>query len=589
MDRSHSDISKNQKRTLSAQWGESEHITSRLAWPIYIVAGQVALLTATFGFLGAVRQRGQIPLGVGAAQFFTENPQVKNYLFTFFANFMALLSSYLFTQAIRHAILVSLTRPVRLSTLGYGILLSKRTLIVNRHFQWGESLSGHRHRNNTPCTHRWSSLFTPNPITVEIRMEGTELDMASQSFQEQFSMWWETSLKGLIESPILATIDESGAANANYLVGYPSTLNFGGRSHLASTRGIMPTQFVIDGESTAGKNSFNTTLFTRNTDPIPPTGNVSIVMYHQGLTANVSCSNVTLDATTTPPLLRSSQTLSNSDTFWTTTTVCGDGTNATAQATTQTSDTVFMVGCVGTDTKNRQTFYTIIDGNGGNMISSYNTLVDVTTVVDESSEPLPAGQMGMAAYHALESGVIYGQNSKRNFAGDVVTAILVDQTLEHGEGAVALGTLLESYILGVVEFSATAMKTFLTGPNQTLRNPPPDMSRTINGTAFVTTLGWEYRTATAVVLIPVILFGAMTILIVVVAQFYNRGIPLSSARFNPNDPWSLMAASAAGGMGGVFQGVEEDQIEQGWRNRVVLTKVDGRDGFMHVERQQDYS
>jgi len=48
------------------------------------------------------------------------------------------ISSSLFSQAVRHAIVISLTRPVPISTLGFGILISRRSLvIVNREYKWG--------------------------------------------------------------------------------------------------------------------------------------------------------------------------------------------------------------------------------------------------------------------------------------------------------------------------------------------------------------------------------------------------------------------------------------------------------------------
>lgn len=109
------------------------------------------------------------------------------------------------------------------------------------------------------------------------------------------------------------------------------------------------------------------------------------------------------------------------------------------------------------------------------------------------------------------------------------------------------------------------------------------MTRYIAGNATVSTVGWQYNTVTSsLVLIPTVFVGLVCIFITLVAQWYNRGISLQHADFDPNNPWRLMAAASAGGMTSVFHGVDEDEVKEGLENRVMLGQVDGRDGFVHV-------
>lgn len=97
------------------------------------------------------------------------------------------------------------------------------------------------------------------------------------------------------------------------------------------------------------------------------------------------------------------------------------------------------------------------------------------------------------------------------------------------------------------------------------------------------TLGWQYKTVTSsLVLIPAVFVALVSIGITLVAQYYNRGIPVNHADFDPNNPWRLMAAASAGGMTQVFGGVDEEHVEEGLEKKVILGQVGGRDGFVYV-------
>ncbi|KAJ7064695.1 hypothetical protein C8F01DRAFT_1366973 [Mycena amicta] len=573
-----SDTSSQEKGPRS--WGSSDHITSRIAWPLYIIFGQTGLLLLAFGFLAGVRSKGQIALGLDAAAFLTNNPQVKSFIFPLLANALSLFSSFLFAQAVRHAILVSLTRPLALSTLGYGMIIWKKSLIINRQYKW-VAISGAVFLISLGQTPAWSSLFTPNAIAFTVPVTGHEFDLASPALQDTLqTLLVNNTITNYIDFSVLSFIDASGVASATAQVGYPALVDFGGYAHDISTRGISPIYFQ---DSATGPPS--SPLIATNVAPLPASAqisDVSLVLSQQGLSAAVSCQGAALDDTSDPPLHRTSQPFNGGFTLWNVSTDCG-GVADFATAVTSTADTLFMVGCKSIDNLGQQTFTVIIDGQGFYsqfahvctvtphiqlMLSNYTGqfLQSIATDFNLSSTPVDAGPMAFAGMYALQAGFGYGQSGLRNKSGR------------------AVGCLYQ----GIIEFTGTAsaIKTGITSLSGNLgTNPSPNVLRTVDGTAVVNTVGYEYNgVASVLVLIPILLFGLLSIAIAIalVSQFYNRGIALSNADFDPNDPWLLMAAASAGGMGNVFHSIEDDDVEKGLSNKVMLGEINGRDGFVQV-------
>ncbi|KAJ7193550.1 hypothetical protein GGX14DRAFT_588523 [Mycena pura] len=527
---------------------------------VYIIVGQTALLSLALGFLAAVRANGHIPLAQGPAIFFEENPQAKTYIVTFLATTLSTFSSFLFTQAVRHAIVISLTRPVPISTLGFGILISRKSLIFNREYKW--------------------------VVISAVLFLATLAQTARQHY---------------IESSLLSIVDQSGAASATAQAGYPALVDFGGWAHDTSTRGIFPIQ-LQDFTDTAGDVNLRnlTKLSAINNELFPPSiSAITYAMSQQGLGANVSCRTADLDETTDPPLVREAQPYGDF-TYWNVSTVCSDDGYVSVGAFSSNNNTLFSINCHGNvdnSGKLEPTYTAIIDGQNaysGTFVCSVtpqiqNTITNYTDSIisshfDESSTPVPAKDIGWAALYAVSAAVNYGQSELRNSIGDSIQAIFADEAL-YGKGTTdGYLELLEAYISGIVEFTGTAIKTNLTlvgGPFN--GNPPANMTRYIAGHATVSTVGWQYNTVTSsLVLIPAVFVGLVCIFITLVAQWYNRGIPLHHADFDPNNPWRLMAAASAGGMTSVFHGVDEDHVKEGLENRVMLGQVGGRDGFVHV-------
>ncbi|KAJ7071656.1 hypothetical protein C8F01DRAFT_1363323 [Mycena amicta] len=567
--------------------------TRRIAWPVYIVVGQVALMVLALGFLGAVRARDQIPMGKYAVSFFQENPQIKTYTFTTLANALSLFSSYLFTQAVRHALVVALTRPFRVSMLGFGVKISKKSLIVTRQYKW-VVISVAIFLLGLGQTPSWSSLFTPNTIVVSVPLVGVELDLNSSSLQTDIRNLWDNILYPLVNDiEILPSLLGSGASSAtSFSTGHPAILDFAGYTHAVSTGGILPVQLrTSDGSSQPD-------LFdVINTAPFPPSTNMSdviMVMYQQGISANVSCQYSPFQ-NVFPPVSRKATPFG--DFFvWDISTSCG---NDQLSLTDNENNTLSMVACETFDTAGQPTFTAIVDAQGRypgdfictmsadvvDMVANYSSSTALTAQLQQGTSFVNVGPMGYAAFNATKNTFGYAQGSNGNIVGDTLLSVTTDQGSKSGSSVDVFARTLEAYMKGITELTGTIVKNRLAGYLASQNTLTADKTRPMTGFVTVQTLGWQYKTTTSsIVLIPIFFFALTTIAIALVAQYYNHGVPLNHADFDPNDPWLLMAAASAGGMTEVFHGVEDEDVEMGLQRRVMLGQFDGRDGFVQERR-----
>ncbi|KAF7367642.1 hypothetical protein MSAN_00827800 [Mycena sanguinolenta] len=558
-------------------------------------------------FIGAV-------LSSASARIYTSFPQTRGFRTTksSIKNLRGYLSRYsalhVFFIAIRHMILVYLTNPMTISTLRFGIYVSSRSLLFDFQNARGLLATLVFFLATLGQTASWSSLLTPNDITVYTPLQGTELDFSSEAFVNQFPQFF-ASIDIYLSSALLSVIDTSGSTSAMARVGYPTVLDYAGFAFNGSTGGISPSVVKIDAPI-----ANRTNFLTYNASPLPPFyTSYNITMSQQGLTAAVSCQNRTgqLDATSDPPFQRlatpaelvigNQKTSSTAVSFMS---ACAGETQYTYQYLSDTNNTVIAMACAQNDTSGgyMNTYTVIIDSQGAlyrdmgtmvcnvspqiqNMTSYYNGLF-VYSETDSAYAPINVPLNSSFFYGTLIEGIRYGQGTTRNAVGDVMESIFTDQIA--GNQPVDYLTLwVEAYIRGVVEFAGTAMKWELTAPNGLLSRQPPSnlsMIKSTNGTAITTTLGLQYKQwASFAVLIPSTFVAIASILIVLFTQFRSRGIPIEYAAFDPSNPLVLMAAASAGGMGNTFDGLTKEHVKEGQSKKVKLAHIGGKVGFVQVD------
>ncbi|KAJ6459568.1 hypothetical protein C8R45DRAFT_1030433 [Mycena sanguinolenta] len=589
----------------------TQKYTRIIGWPLAVIAGQTLLLAFSWGFLSVVRSRGQIPLPRTLAELIQENPQSKTYVITFLSTALSTFSSYLFSQAVRQAILVHLTNPTTIYTLRFGISVSTRSLLLDLQNIKVLLVTGVFFLAALGQTASWSSLLTPNDMTVYTPMQGTELDLSSETFLSQFPQYYEV-IDAYLSSALLSVIDTSGAASAMALLGYPTVLDFGELAYDSSTGGILPIMVKLIDTPNANRTNF----LTYNTSPLPPfTTSYNITMSQQGLTAAVSCQNRTgqLDANSDPPFTRvatpAEMTIGNAAstpyTALSFLSACDGQPKQSYSYISTTNSTVIAMACPQNDTSGgyMNTYTVIIDSQGlygdmGTMVCSVSPQIQNMTsyyygrfVYSEPDLVYPPINLPLNStffYGALVEGIMYGQGTTRNAVGDAIESILTDQIT--GKTPVDYLALWEAYIRGVVEFVGTAMKRRLAATGGPLQVQPPSNLNTMisstNGTAITTTIGWEYKhLASFAVLIPSTFFAIASIVIVLFTLFQSHGVPVQHVAFDPSNPLALMAAASAGGMGNTFDGLSKEHVKEGQRNKVKLGQVgrNGKVGFVEVK------
>ncbi|KAJ7922506.1 hypothetical protein B0H13DRAFT_2409489 [Mycena leptocephala] len=440
--------------------------TRRFAWPLAVIVGQAFLLVISFAFFAAVRSRGQIPLQwLWRTKYsFIRSPRPMS----------------LFSQAVRHAILVYLTGPMSIANLGFGISISKRNLIFERgEIRW-VLVGAVFFLATLGQTPSWNSLLTPTTIGISTPLRGSEIDLTSNALSDQFWDLWNGSSSGIqfyLESALSSVIGPSGAASADSQIGYIRS-------------SILP---------------------------------VGCTLVIRGLNAIVSCQYQQLNANTDPALTRSQSNLINivagdqtvSHTVVGIATVCPNGPRVHTgksqipyillflmdlfrhlETLTSTNDTLLAISCGIIDDAGTTTYSTtdILPGiysypNGDSVVcrvtpqtQNFNVTYSEEFIYKNlDSEPLdpdikPAPPLvAFAAIHGLDQAFFYGQS------GTPVTKHTFGELSHFRDGVCCF------FLFRIVQ----AVKYDLALDNGPLGgDPPSSLTREITGNALTTTIGW---------------------------------------------------------------------------------------------------
>ncbi|KAK6995814.1 hypothetical protein R3P38DRAFT_3425354, partial [Favolaschia claudopus] len=585
----------------------------RIFRPAYVVGGQLVLLGfAVFSFyLVKASGHGQLFAVPGSGS----DPRFHNYFSTLFGTVLSSASTFLFAEGVRHAIILSLTRSVPVSLLGFGIRLSRNSLILKKQYIKWTLISMLLAVVALVQTSGWVYLTTATDHAFTNSLNGTEFDTTSQAFVDQFPELWQSDLQNsIITTKLASAFENAGTASASVRAGYRSILDFGGWGFNSSTRAIYPLSFepfyfhfnATPITSTKSLIAANTGSFPLDQAPLLSQTNprFSYSINQEGHTANVSCSSATLNESSDPPLFRvadvtqiTTRDRSLQLTQWTVTTKCADGGNGTnGPILTTTNNTLTMTTCSNTQDLNSTTSTILIDGQGlysfaGSLIcritprvyetlSTYSNSLIAGSIVDTSTEAKDAGPLGGAAVSALFSMLAGSQNDGRNNVGDTLLTLSADAGTGKGPNATMEQ---EAYIIGVIELAATAIKTELASPDGAFKgNPPQELLKNFSGSVTLSTRGLQYSVTTVLAMLPAIFMSLLTIGIVVVAEIRGRCKFFGGGgymNFDPADPWALMAAASAGGMTKVFESVDGDL---GRGQRVMLGYVEGKECLVHV-------
>ncbi|KIM46961.1 hypothetical protein M413DRAFT_23277 [Hebeloma cylindrosporum] len=430
-------------------------------------------------------------------------------------------------------------------------------------------------------------------------MVGYELDLKSFGFQKLM----ETNAQRVTAdmfSRVLPVTEASGATAISTRFSLPSILNFNHFSYLNSTLGILPV--VIDEIDSKIFSESGTTIpvnvKVEQNWATPPGFPVSFSMSQQGFTAQVTCQQRELDASTKPSLVLRSQ---NDILFNTTVTlaqlevVCPTNTQSSLSEPILTSvnvDAVFAISCPVNQINGRKRWDLILTGSGiykeikTTICSIYPQVHAVTIDYNDDSkifnssfpnfingtEPLDgddAPWVGEFALSVFLKGLNVGQSTTGSAMGDTILSFVSNLPNDTD----VLSDILAQYVRGVLELSVTLLRTVYTQNGNGLYPGgesviPPSMRIATNGTYAATTVGWHQATETA---------GA---------KGRNKE-PETNRHFDPGSILHIISAASAGGMQTPFPPFHENKVHHQCENvMITLAPVNGgssRPGFINLD------
>ncbi|KAJ7450502.1 hypothetical protein B0H11DRAFT_1928198 [Mycena galericulata] len=527
------------------------------------------------------RIRGQIALPAALALRAQSNPHSTTIVVTLVATCLSGVSAYLFAHALRRSLALSLSRPMSLAALRATVGISTRTVVFNRQdTKWTLLSLLFFIPSDRSVLQSWSTLFTPIHIVLFTPLAGTELDFMSdvliQYSQNLFSQ-------------VAMNTAESGLASAQSVVGYPAVLNFNyrrvelfclsslkpvltrdrNRTYNVSTGGILPA-YLEPVRSTAGRLG-NETLpaVTHSVTSLQHAFATNYSMVQQGLTADVSCSIVPLNAL--PMSL-----------------------NITAVPLSNVAGNMLYYSC-GVDDWSILRLYAgtwqMTDGNNSTLIGlscdnpgdAYSERVAKSSRASETEHILKASGSWEAACTLGVSCTVTPQittvHTDYTSAGNINTTILeaTNSTDRAGPaGMFAFSTIMDMFFVSqgisadtIGNHTSSVMRAlpstqwtdtglfeqiFLlrTCISETITpfadGAPPNMTRTTAGVYRTETLGWSFTsTPTHVILLPTTLIALASIAVIAFAWIQNPGQMGRRMDFDATNTLHLMAAAAADG------------------------------------------
>ncbi|KAJ7628159.1 hypothetical protein DFH06DRAFT_723330 [Mycena polygramma] len=582
-----------------------------LGWPAAVILWQTSLQLLAWGFFIVVKIRGQIALPFGLALWVKNNGHLVTLSVTLIATVLAGLSSFLFSYAIRRSMSLYLYRPVSIATLGASVSISMRSIIFHRRSWKWPAVSLVFFILTGVQTSSWSTLLTPVTIIVSTPLVGSEIDLSSPILHQMWSdgsdtlqFCWNVTTSN---PTAYASVPESAYAAASAVMGQESTTMVMNQAFNVSTSGILPVLLnSFDVSAWIDSSAIPATAHTMWSPPGAFSSNYSLDQ--QGFTMDVSCSFQNLTNSTTPSLVTAVDTVQSwgdnldvQDAFNITysqmASTCdaplGDfaemGGNWTAAFTKPESDYVMLITC-------KPDNYTAIFAFSGKyswlpmtvcsvapkvtrVHANYATLINATVDYSGAQIQDPESPTAYTAMSNLFNAVTWSQSIENNELGDHFTAMGERLSTSDSFQLEDVLKVLEAYIWGSAEYSASMFRTCLMANTTFDDRVPENITVPLHGTLHTETLGWAYvgRT-TGWVLIPGTLLTLATIAVVSAALYRHVGdLPGDSHhRFDPSNPLHLMAAAAAGGLNNSFRGLSGKDMEEGERLNVVLGSIPGR-------------
>ncbi|KAG1744553.1 uncharacterized protein EDB91DRAFT_189737 [Suillus paluster] len=601
-----------------------------------IIFVQVIILGFGYGFLTAVLYYGCFAPSDEVSHLMRRHPGDLTMVVTLIATVLSVTNTILFAISVREALRHRMSLPISLIRLSAFVALAKGSVILRPEFMLWTTLTLFVFGVQRLLTAGWTTLLTPTYFLWPIQMNGSELDITGSAFSallyEEFQKQGLTNMRDNSFEVLDIGGMLSGVAAAGHTYGLPGTFNFNGAKYHISTQGIVPTIEEYSGSdgvpnATNGTRlSFSGGNVTVNTQTIPekhtslsiPQGfSRNYSMWQQGLTATVSCQSI--DASQTQYLwetnnsnvIYSNPAASDSSNsiaglrLWNITTDCGINTLTTQEYVTMVdesgnanpSGSGFLPSVVCPGPMNMNQTYTsfAILSQGFYKYQFLNaTVCEVvpfltTVLVDYSNDLISSVATSFTPFRPENSNLLSfvagvvrfqatnSQGLMSSAIGDTLYSIYssttntsIDDNLGNQK---QIYTELEEYWLGVVEFSATFLRSgFMVVGSFPDNIIPNNLSSPVNGTMYISTIGWTNRSPTY--LLAMLPITIITILIIFCAvyslvQFWReKHTDRHRTSFDVSNTLHLIMATAGGTF--ALRGFDQNGIIYNERVKVKL-------------------
>ncbi|KAG1869366.1 hypothetical protein DFJ58DRAFT_61626 [Suillus subalutaceus] len=517
-----------------------------------IISIQMVILAFGYGFLGAVAYLEYLAPSDPVCELMRSYPGELTMVVTLIATVLSVTAATLFTLSVKEALRHRMWKPISLIHLSTGVALAQGSHILKHRYMGLTILTLFIFGMLRLLTAGWTTLLTPNYFMWPVQLNGSELDITGSAFaallREEFLASGLTDIQDNAFEILDIGAMISGVAAAGYTFGIPRTFNFNGVKYNVSTQGIVPTIESFSGSDgvpgangtrlgfAGGNVTVNTGVIpgSHPSVPIPQGFSRNYSMSQQGLTADVSCrpidSNQTqyLWDTNNSYVIYSNAAASSSNNsitglrLWNIAANCGTNTLITyeyvtmvdANGNTSSSGSGFLpsIVCPGpVDMNQTYTSFAILTQGFykyGFLQASVCEVVPLLTTVladysDEeisveviSSTPFQPENAALLSFIAsvVKFQSINSQGLTSSTIGDTLYSVYsstTNESIDNGLNDTQLYFELEDYWRGVVEFSATFLRSgfMATGsfPNNEI---PNNLSSQVTGTMFVSTIGW---------------------------------------------------------------------------------------------------
>lgn len=518
---------------------------------------------------------------------------------TVISTILSVTTTALFSVAVKHALSHYITQPLSLAELHTAIALTKPQPLIRWDYRKLSLVTVLIVGLITLLNSSWTTLLLPTHLMWSVLIQGKDLDLGSPAFDAQLgndmynsNVSWKNSTYML---DVILPMSGTSASRLAIAGGDDSVFAFNGVSYSKSSSGIVPaveeyagtplTTHDVGVNYYGGKVAVNTTPVLDN-EHSGLSRNYSVTQ--QGLSANITCSALDPNDPQYSINIESSPLNSYGIMFWNMTVNCPGpfGSNWNTWATEEfqegddTDGFLGIVTCSGTE--NATSFDIFLQGKWG-YSSLGKTVCKVAPYVASFDVTYNNGNISIDQPRHIQLLQDTSLNVTYFILGVVSELSYISQTtwnnplgeLLHLNGinpTRSVYEVLEDYFRGVVEFSATYLRSAYSAEGAATAMPAlySDQSafKSLNGTLSVTTYGWSSHHFTYIYIL-----GVLTVIwaVTISAAAYSliQGRTQSHPLFDAANPVHLMMAASAGGLENLA-GFHPDSVTNSERVRVRL-------------------